>query len=423
VHASTGSGCAEYLQPAWQLAHSLELLPRGAQSPTGGVRWRADAATPTACKRCFLEPRAQVRFLPGASNDEVTAGYLEAPLPDATDARAGVGRSRPETRSSGKGGAPALAHRTPPPPNLTEFVAAAGDNRLVPESSRRIFLSYGHDETATLAQRLVSDLRDHGHEVWFDEQLRAGSDWEHALELALEWAAEAADLGRVIFLITPHSARRPDGYCLNELARAIDLGLPVVPVMVVWCKPPLSIARLQWVDLQAADQYERRFGQLCEALETGIVEFEGTQSRLLRVLEPLSFEADVAQSLPSFVGREWIFDRLDDWLADKRGSSVYLLTGEPGIGKTALAIKIRDRYPQVAAYHLCRYGDSEKANPVRAISPSHTSCRRSFRSTGSGCSKCCRPRSTDSIRSPVSSIDCLSSRSRRCRSPGGRSSC
>ena len=38
--------------------------------------------------------------------------------------------------------------------------------------------------------------------------------------------------GFVVFLMTPHSARRPDGYCLNELAFALSRRIPIVPVML-----------------------------------------------------------------------------------------------------------------------------------------------------------------------------------------------
>lgn len=45
--------------------------------------------------------------------------------------------------------------------------------------TRRVFLSYGHDEFTPLAERVRGDLRARGHEVWFDaERLKGGGDWE-----------------------------------------------------------------------------------------------------------------------------------------------------------------------------------------------------------------------------------------------------
>src|SRR5262249_34860689 len=132
----------------------------------------------------------------------------------------------------------------------------------------RIFLSYGHDEHAGLAQTLKRDLDARGHSVWFDlNRLRPGGDWEHYIEQGLEWVARDVAKGRLILLMTPHSVRRPDGYCLNELARALALGLALVPVMVVWSEPPLSICRIQWLDMQDCLSGESASAQYLDKLD------------------------------------------------------------------------------------------------------------------------------------------------------------
>jgi hypothetical protein len=151
-----------------------------------------------------------------------------------------------------------------------------------PESLRTIFLSYGHDRHAGLARQLVEDLRRRGHPVWFDESLRTGDDWEHRIEQGLQQAGACLDRGRFVLLMTPHAVRRPDGYCLNELASALRRGL-------------------------------------------------------LRYLRPLEFDADFDRHLPRFTGRRWVFEKLDAWLADPHGSRVFWITAAPGVGKTALA--------------------------------------------------------------------------------------
>lgn len=97
----------------------------------------------------------------------------------------------------------------------------------------RIFLSYGHDIYASLASRIKHDLEVQRHEVWFDvERLKPGGDWEQYIEDGLDFASAVPGSGRFLLLLTPHSVRRPDGYCLNELARAFDRNLPIIPVMV-----------------------------------------------------------------------------------------------------------------------------------------------------------------------------------------------
>jgi DNA-directed RNA polymerase subunit RPC12/RpoP len=72
-------------------------------------------------------------------------------------------------------------------------------------SPLRIFLSYGHDEYAALAEQLKVDLQNNGHEVWFDlDRLKPGGDWETYIEEGFEWVSEVPGSGRFILLMTPH---------------------------------------------------------------------------------------------------------------------------------------------------------------------------------------------------------------------------
>src|SRR6266849_2734043 len=152
----------------------------------------------------------------------------------------------------------------------------------------RIFLSYGHDAYASLAVRIKSNLEQLGHEVWFDlERLKPGGDWERYIEEGFEFASKDVESGRFLLLMTPHSVRRPDGYCLNELARAYGRNLPILSVMVSDVEPPLSICRLQWLDMRQsfpAEQHEKQYGKQFEVLVRALAEkqvpFEGIQQRL-----------------------------------------------------------------------------------------------------------------------------------------------
>lgn len=249
------------------------------------------------------------------------------------------------------------------------------DAATVEEKTLQIFLSYGHDEHAVLAERLRRDLEARGHEVWFDvERLKPGGDWESYIEEGLNWVSQEPRCGRVVLLMTPHSVRRPDGYCLNEVARALERRVTVIPVMVVWSEPPLSICRVQWLDMQDCvpiddrqQKYEGKFERLAEALEHDHLDFEGVQSRLLRILEPLPFDADIAQHIDRFTGRQWVFDHIDQWLSKPDASRVFWITGKPGVGKTAIAAWLCYHRREIAAFHLCRYGHTQKADPRRCV--------------------------------------------------------
>ena len=241
---------------------------------------------------------------------------------------------------------------------------------------QRIFLSYGHDEHISLAIQLRDDLRNRGHSVWFDEErLLPGHDWEAFIEKGLEHLAADKANAAVILLLTPHSVRRPDGYCLNEVARALGRGLRIVPLMVVESEPPLSICRIQWLDMRQCLPihekeafYRPRFERLLKALEENQLDFEGTQQRLLKALQPLEFDADILRHLPKFTGRKWVFDAIDQWLAETPPKQrVFWISGGPGVGKTAISAVLSSRYLEVAALHLCKFGHAQKSDPRSVV--------------------------------------------------------
>jgi len=239
----------------------------------------------------------------------------------------------------------------------------------------RIFLSYGRDEHVELARRLYADLKSRRHEVWFDENcLKPGFDWESHIERGLDWVSEDPKRSRVILLMTPHAVHRPSGYCLNEIARAIYRSVDIIPVMVVWCEAPLSICRIQWLDMrdcipveEKPERYEVNRDRLIEALEQGKLDYEGNQSKLLSQLKPLEFSAEIAKHVCKFVGRQWIFDRIDNWLNNPNASRVFWITGSPGVGKSAIAAYLCHKRREVAAFHLCSQGHDDKSDPQRCV--------------------------------------------------------
>jgi len=237
---------------------------------------------------------------------------------------------------------------------------------------RRVFLSYAHDAYSPFAEMLTAQLRIRTHEVWLDaNQLKAGADWERDIEAGLDWAAEPGKNGCIVLLMTPHAVRRPDGYCLNELAQAIARKPPIIPVMLSTCEPPLSIARLRWLEMRGCAEdpptrpFQPQFACLVDALEHDNLDFQGGQSHLLRYLSPPDFSADIQDRLRNFVGREWVFERMLAWLHEPNASRVFWITGGPGVGKSALAAEIAKRFPDAAAFHACVHGHTEKADPRR----------------------------------------------------------
>ena len=242
-------------------------------------------------------------------------------------------------------------------------------------SPLRIFISYGHDEHEDLARRLREDLQSRGHQVWFDRaELRPGVDWESHIDSGLEWLAEDRDHARMLLLLTPHAVRRPDGFCLNEIARAVSRRIGIIPVMVALCEPPLSICRIQYLDMRDClplddndKLYSRSLESLLAALEGKGTEIEGFGSRKLHALEPIDFAAELAAHPPDFTGRAWLFDELQTWLTEPEAPRVFVLIGAPGVGKTALAVELIHRSQHVAAFHICIHTSKQKSDPLRLV--------------------------------------------------------
>jgi hypothetical protein len=79
---------------------------------------------------------------------------------------------------------------------------------------------------------------------------------------------------------------------------------------------------------------------------------------------------------PGFIGRQWVIDRLDDWL--KRDARSFLITGAPGTGKSELASHLNDlsasgptsqhsklRPGFLTHFHGCSASDPRTLNPSR----------------------------------------------------------
>jgi len=116
---------------------------------------------------------------------------------------------------------------------------------MTQEQKPGVFISYGHDEFAIFALRLKQDLEQEGFEVWMDrEGIQHTHDWECSIEEGIKASRWA------IACLTPHAMRRPDGVCLDELAVARFKGLSIAPLMLRMVEPPLSICRIQWLDVR-----------------------------------------------------------------------------------------------------------------------------------------------------------------------------
>lgn len=83
------------------------------------------------------------------------------------------------------------------------------------------------------------------------------------------------------------------------------------------------------------------------------------------------FSDYIADRTRDFTGREWVFAEIDRWLADDKGPSFFIITGEPGIGKSAIASRLT-QIRDLAAIHFCIARQADTIDPLNfARSLSH----------------------------------------------------
>ena len=236
-----------------------------------------------------------------------------------------------------------------------------------------IFLSYGHDSHAIIAERLLNDLVKKGHNVWFDKRKLTGSKkWEDEIEKGIinsDW---------LILLMTNHSVRRPDGVCLDEVSTARYMGKKILPIMLQNVLPPFCIARIQWLDMQTnclsqdgkinEEKYNEKLNEILDIID-GTIKLcvEGKQANLLNALSPLDNDVYYESYGKDFFGREWLFERFETWANDINSSKVFMLLGQAGTGKTSFVAALSSRYPNIVGIHFCKYNDNERANPKKAL--------------------------------------------------------
>ena len=241
-----------------------------------------------------------------------------------------------------------------------------------------IFESYGWGDAAEVAKRIKTSLEEADYEVWIDsEHLRP--DDTH-FPLYLQEALEGSKL--VVALLSPHSVRlegeaalaRRMSVCHNELILAVQRDIPVVPVTVVECDPPLAINHydpIAFTDWQnSPDRYRAGIEEILRWIDEGLADrrrYRVYVDNLSR--DRLSF-AEEQTAEQNFVGRGWLFERIEAWLAGKR--RCFLLEAEPGSGKTAFAAELVRHNPggRVLAYHFCSPKSPRTLDPrsfVRSI--------------------------------------------------------
>jgi tetratricopeptide (TPR) repeat protein len=231
------------------------------------------------------------------------------------------------------------------------------------EDRPQIFLSYGHRDAAEIAGRLCKDLEKH-YRVWQDKHdLRVGRVWTEDTKVAIT-ASKV-----LIALLSPHAVRTSsdpgsadgvDSTCLDEIhyARYSCKRIQILPVMVIACEPPFCIYRLQFVNMCGSSGEDALYKEgVKEILAVTKALVEGKEPRYrtwASSLRPVDFSDFLSSARKRFIGREWMFRLVQQWLEVEEECSL-LITGDPGMGKSSLAAELVRRNPggRLLAFYCC----------------------------------------------------------------------
>lgn len=235
----------------------------------------------------------------------------------------------------------------------------------------KIFFSYGHDANAEFVELIREELkkRHPDYDIWFDKShIRAGDNWRRSIYDGIS-SSDA-----VVACLSKHSVDE-SGVCRDELR--IAAGEPSCVIASILLESPedvqlpLAIAHIQYLDLSnwraIKQDGEETFNawlhtQLdeIEAILEKDKNFSGEIEELKQYLLPGNAYASYISFVRGllkyeFVGRDWVFEKIEKWLANDSGRKIFCITGEPGFGKSALIAQFLVQNRILAGgVHFCR---------------------------------------------------------------------
>jgi ATP/maltotriose-dependent transcriptional regulator MalT len=227
----------------------------------------------------------------------------------------------------------------------------------------RIFISYGRNDTLDFAKRLAAWLREQGHDPWLDIEngIPPGAPFDIKIEVGIR------ECELVLSLLSPWSVR-PEGFCRNELLYAQAHNINILPVRIADVVPPIQIISLNFLD--ASRDPEIIFSLLPETLGQIAKKTYPWKSiigagKWYEKIRVLSFQEELRRFGGEFTGREWLFEKLKTWATEK-DSRLLLLTGDAGIGKSALSARLT-ACMDVKGIHFCSRSNPDSCRPESLI--------------------------------------------------------
>ena len=228
----------------------------------------------------------------------------------------------------------------------------------------KIFISYGHKDAMGFAKYLMNWLKEQGYTPWLDlEGIRIGDLFDFRIEDAIT----ASDL---MIAILSSSSLKPDGFCRRELLFALHKEVPILPIRIEFITPPIQIMNLHFED--AFPEWK----VIANFLPENILIIKSTRKSIIRdwststsinkwwtKKERINFTPELTRHAKNFVGRDWLFNYINRWLAEKEEpNKILLIIADPGFGKSALSAQLTN-YINVRSIHFCMSSNSLSCKP------------------------------------------------------------
>lgn len=228
------------------------------------------------------------------------------------------------------------------------------------KDENQVFVSYGHVEE-DMCKDICTYLSENGFKPWVDtSKLQHGMLWRDEIRKGIE------DSGQVVALLSAYSTR-DRGVCLDEISIAVGVTGGNIHTILLQeeniINVPPTIGFEQWFDMsdwkkkkaegdQAYNEWFKakmddvirrlrdpehveKYGQITELRKKLNVQYAvGRQQKLLN---------------EHYTGRKWLGEKIDAWLEDPNAPRRCLVTGAPGVGKSAFAVHYAHYNPKTAA--------------------------------------------------------------------------
>lgn len=240
-----------------------------------------------------------------------------------------------------------------------------------------IFVSYGHDEYTEKVRVIVKSLKNRNeYQTWWDGDMKEGADWVRQIEDYIDKLIASKPDSCFIFIVTSYStSEKRYNFCINEILRALEGRVKILPIRLIPAPLPLPIGSIQWFDLTQCEidvngkDFQQRLESLCKLIDSREpLKMDGKQGALHFLLSPCLFTLDIDKHLRNYCPREWLLNATIDWM-ENRTERILLLEGGPGTGKTAYSLWIATRKlpDRIHAWHLCQYNDENTRSLLTCV--------------------------------------------------------